>query len=79
VYAAELLVHAWDLAVAIGVDPAWHDDDADAAVAILRAGIPTTPRGAEMPFDPVVEVSAGARPVERLVAWVGRDPARWPR
>jgi len=40
---------------------------------------PTPRPGAEMPFDPVVEVSAGARPVERLVAWVGRDPARWPR
>jgi uncharacterized protein (TIGR03086 family) len=77
VYAAELLVHAWDLAVAIGVEPVWRDDDVEAALAIVRAGIPAEPRDAQMPFDPVVAVPPAAPPIERLVAWVGRDPARW--
>lgn len=74
-YVAELAVHAWDLAAATGqtagLDPAL----AEGALPGYRAALPPQPRGGDdIPFEPVVEVSADAGPYERLVAWSGRDP-----
>jgi uncharacterized protein (TIGR03086 family) len=73
-YSAELLVHTWDLATAIDVAPDWHDADCDGAAQMVRFAIPAEPRGGEMPFTDVVDVGADAPPIERLVAWLGRDP-----
>ncbi len=77
VYTSELLTHTWDLALAIGVEPTWHDGDAAMAAAVVTEGIPAEPRGEEMPFDPVVPVPDDAPPIHHLVAWLGRDPAAW--
>lgn len=76
VYAAELLIHTWDLATAIGVEPEWHQGDAEGAVQAVQMGIPAAGREAvEMPFSPAVGISGGAPAIHRLVAWVGRTPA----
>ncbi|MGI9645339.1 MAG: TIGR03086 family metal-binding protein, partial [Ilumatobacteraceae bacterium] len=77
VYSSELLVHTWDLAAAIGVEPNWHDTDVAMATAVVTEGIPAEPRGAEMPFDPVVALPADAPPIHHLAAWLGRNPADW--
>lgn len=77
VYASEVLTHTWDLAAAIGVEPNWHEGDALMAAAVVREGIPAEPRGAEMPFDPVVAVADDAPAIHHLVAWLGRNPAAW--
>ena len=76
IFTAELLTHAWDLSVSIGIDPVWYDPDIEMALAMCHEGIPAEPRGGEFPFRPVVGVEAGARPIDRLVAWNGRNPAR---
>lgn len=89
IYAAEVLVHAWDLAsssgVAFDVSPAL----AAVGVAAYEREIPPADRAAifesirqslppqasfEDPFGPAVEVPADATPIERLVAMSGRRP-----
>ncbi len=81
IYAAELLVHSWDLAVSIDATVDWAAPDlapvAAAALAPMRMGLPADERGPGAPFDPVVPLPDDAPPIERLVAWVGRDPSRW--
>lgn len=67
------LVHGWDLAVSLGLDPelpqhlldlSW--GFADDLVPVLReVGVVAAP----------VEVGQGATPTQRLVAFLGRDPA----
>jgi uncharacterized protein (TIGR03086 family) len=75
VYSSELLVHAWDLATAIGVEPQWHQPDVEAALEVARTGIPAEPRDPEeMPFGAVVPTAADAPAIDRLVAWMGRTP-----
>lgn len=72
-YTQELVVHAWDLATAVGsaapLDPA----PAASVLDFVRVRIPAEARPA--PFGPVVEVGDDAGPYERLVGWLGRDPA----
>jgi uncharacterized protein (TIGR03086 family) len=75
VYAAELLIHTWDLATAIGVEPQWHQPDVEAAVQAVQMGIPHEGRDlVDMPFGPVVTTADDAPAIHRLVAWVGRTP-----
>lgn len=73
IWASEFYMHAWDLAVAIGMTVDWPEPDVSIAAQMTEAGIPAE-RGPEMPFDPVVESGDDASSIERLVAWVGRDP-----
>jgi len=74
IWASELLMHAWDLAVSINATVDWPEPDtalaADATIAMVPAE-----RGPDVPFDPPVAVGPDATPIERLVAWVGRNPA----
>lgn len=74
IWASEFYMHAWDLAVSIGVTVDWPEPDVSIAAEMTEAGIPAE-RGPEVPFDDVVELTDGASPIERLVAWVGRNPA----
>ncbi len=74
VYTSELLTHTWDLATGIGVEPNWHEADVEAAVGVVRGGIPAEPRGGEMPFSAVIDLPADAPPIHHLVAWLGRRP-----
>ncbi len=77
-YISELTTHTWDLATALGVDVDWNDELALGALAAMSHALPDSPRGAEVgvPFGAPVAVADDAPAIERLVAWVGRDP-RW--
>ena len=76
IYTAEIMIHAWDLATALGLEPAWDQDIAAKVLPVIQQGIPAEGRGTEMPFDPVVPTPDDAPAMDRLVAWVGRDPNR---
>lgn len=78
-YANELLVHGWDLAVATG-QPAEVPDGAVAAAteALARVALPAEIRAVPgFPFGPVVEPLDGAGPTERLANWNGRSATGW--
>ncbi|MEM9038155.1 MAG: TIGR03086 family metal-binding protein [Actinomycetota bacterium] len=77
IWASDVAVHCWDLAVALGIDVNWPDDIA-VLDGVMRGGLPAEGRD-EIPFGEVVEVAEDASPIDRLVAWVGRDPALAPR
>ena len=74
-WASELLVHSWDLATALDLDVDWPEPDTSIAADMARAAIPAEMRGV-MPFGEVVDVPDDAPAIERLVAWVGRNPRR---
>ena len=90
IYANEVLVHAWDLATATGQTPVWDVAAVEVAAAAAGAQLPAEGRAARFeearrglpdgvpsfpdPFLAAVEPPADATPIERLVAWNGRDP-----
>ena len=89
-YTSEVSVHTWDLARATAQDVTWHEptlaaafqnmvealpgEGRGAAFAAFRAAMPLPMRDFPAPFDEVVEVSADAPMIDRLVAWNGRRP-----
>jgi len=90
VYTSEIAVHAWDLAVATGVESDWDQPSLEFALEAIHAQLPTADRTpmweatkAQLPpdypwtdpFGPAVPVSEDASTIDRLVAWNGRDPA----
>jgi len=74
-YVGELATHGWDLAVATGRRHLLDEQIAASALPATLAKIPAEPRGEDVPFGPVVPVADGAAATDRLVAWLGRDPA----
>jgi uncharacterized protein (TIGR03086 family) len=70
---ADHLVHAWDLAAAIGADRAM-DPAVVAECATWFAGVEEAYRGSGA-IGSRVEVPAGAGEQDRLIAAFGRDPA----
>lgn len=88
-YFSELTVHTWDLAMATGQQPHWDDIVVTAALE-ARPILPAENRRAlfeeisaamglpevGIPFAEAVPVPADAPPIDRLVAWNGRDPHR---
>lgn len=72
------LVHAWDLAKAIGIDSALDTEAAEAAYRIARK-YPNDPnvRGPDAAFGRPVPVPDTAPITDRLVALLGRSPS-WP-
>jgi uncharacterized protein (TIGR03086 family) len=75
-WVGEILTHTWDLAVATGQAPAWDDAAVAVGLAAILGKLPAAGRGPGIPFADAVPVPDDAPPVERLVAWQGRDP-RW--
>lgn len=71
----DLVVHAWDLAVATGQDPQVPEDLAAEAERIMRSQEEMV--RASGVFSDAVEVGDDAPTIERLVAFLGRDPAGW--
>lgn len=70
---ADLLVHSWDLAKAIGADATLPD----AAVTSTLMGLQRLPDEmlrSERMFGPAVEVGDDASAQDRLIAFVGRTP-----
>jgi uncharacterized protein (TIGR03086 family) len=76
-YTGELILHAWDLAVAIGVEPAWPEPDTSIALRISRTIVPAEGRGDFMPFNDAVDPGPSASPIEQLAGWMGRDVHSW--
>lgn len=72
---ADYLVHAWDLAVAVGAG-ATLDPEVLAAVAEWFAGVEPHYRAAGI-IGPRVAVSDGDDPQTQLLAAFGRDAGRW--
>jgi uncharacterized protein (TIGR03086 family) len=68
----DVLVHTWDLAKAVGVEPRL---DPELCETSLRAALTNEKglRSSDM-FGPEVPVSEGADPATRLIALLGRDP-----
>ena len=91
-YTSEVTVHTWDLAVATGQRPAWDDEVVGASLEAMRRELPVEGRRemieealknlppgtpSAFPFAEAVAVPEDAPLIDRLVAWTGRDPARW--
>jgi len=70
---AEVLVHTWDLAQAIGVEP--HLDPELCEVAARDIGTNDEALRSSGLFGPAVAVPEDAGAATRLVALMGRDPA----
>ncbi len=73
----EVVVHGWDIARGLGVDPAFDDDVAPAALFGARMWVDDSVRVPGM-FGPEVAAPTGAAPLQELVAFLGRDPAWTP-
>ncbi|QNI09054.1 TIGR03086 family protein [Mycobacterium kubicae] len=71
----ELLVHAWDYAVALGRDVEVPDSLAEYVLGLAQRIIKSEQRSVAG-FDDPVDVAADARELDRLVAFTGRNPAR---
>jgi uncharacterized protein (TIGR03086 family) len=70
----EFLVHGWDLATAIGSSVRFQPAAADLALVTGRTMLQPEYRGPGKSFGYEVEVPDAAGPVDRLVAFLGRDP-----
>ena len=74
----EFLTHGWDLAVATGQHPAFDVDAATLALDTGRLLLKPEYRGEGKPFGEEVAPRPDADPVDRVVAYLGRDPS-WSR
>ncbi len=72
-YTADVFMHSWDLARAGGLDPALDEDEAATMLAGMRA-IESLLRDSGQ-YGPAVPVSDDAPVVDRLMGFIGRDPA----
>lgn len=72
----DYLVHGWDVAVAIGYPVEYADDLVDAVMDIAQAEVPDGPRRhhLEASFGPPVPIDPAAPTLDRLLAYLGRDP-----
>ncbi len=70
----ELVTHGWDIARAMGHEPAIVPELAEAALAGARMWVDDSVRTPQM-FGREVTVDPGAPALDRLVGFLGRDPA----
>jgi uncharacterized protein (TIGR03086 family) len=73
-YTNEVAVHTWDLATATGQRPVWDDQMVAVAFSAITQMLPDEHRPDVGVFDDAVAVGDDAAPIERLVAWNGRQP-----
>lgn len=67
----EYVGHAWDLATALGREPVHSGEEAAVALSAARSIIRPEHRGTM--FGPATVVPTNAGPLERLMAFLGRD------
>jgi uncharacterized protein (TIGR03086 family) len=73
VLSIEFLVHAWDYAKAVGHEVTAPDSLSDYVMGLAKQII--TPQGrTNVGFDDPIDVPAGAGPLDRLIAYTGREP-----
>ncbi|MGW3408428.1 TIGR03086 family metal-binding protein [Streptomyces sp. NPDC000888] len=75
----DYVVHAWDVAATLGVGLDLPGHVLDSAVTVARL-VPTDPagRGPGFAFAPVLDVPAGAGPLDEALRLLGRTPEKWP-
>jgi uncharacterized protein (TIGR03086 family) len=75
----DYVVHAWDVAAAIGRPVQVPTDIVEAALDIALREVPDGPRRhrPHASFVPPVEPAPGAPALDRMLAWLGRSPT-WP-
>jgi uncharacterized protein (TIGR03086 family) len=73
IHVIEAVVHGWDLAKATGQQPAYEPALVETATQGARASF-NGPRGPGMPFAPEVPVSGDLPAIDRLAAFLGRQP-----
>jgi uncharacterized protein (TIGR03086 family) len=69
----EFLTHGWDLAAATNQTPTFSDGAAELGLRTAEAMLKPEYRGSA--FLPAIDAPATAGPVDRLVAFMGRNPA----
>jgi uncharacterized protein (TIGR03086 family) len=74
----ETITHGWDLARAAGL--AWEpaEETSEHALEVFRAVIQPSFRGPGLPFGHEIPVEPDAPALDRMLAFVGRDPS-WTR
>ncbi|MGP4043255.1 TIGR03086 family metal-binding protein [Streptomyces sp. 2A115] len=72
----EFLTHGWDLAKATGQPIPFTEEEAAETLARAEVTLPPQYRGEGMSFGHIVPVDENAPAVDRLVAFLGRHPAR---
>jgi uncharacterized protein (TIGR03086 family) len=79
VYAQEIVIHGWDLAVAIGAPTGWDPELGEALLPLAHTILPADVRGEPIgnSFAAVVDVPEDADVYTRLAGWLGRDVHRW--
>ncbi|MFI6486946.1 TIGR03086 family metal-binding protein [Streptomyces sp. NPDC050564] len=70
----EYLTHGWDLAVATGRAVPFTEEEAAQTLNRAKATLPPQYRGENMPFGEIVPVDENAPAMDRLVAFLGREP-----
>jgi len=71
----EYLTHGWDLAVATAQAPPYTEDEATETLARAEGTLPTEYRGDDMPFGPPIPIGSEAPPLDRFIAFMGREPS----
>jgi uncharacterized protein (TIGR03086 family) len=69
----DTLVHGWDVAKAVGVDPTLDPTLASAALEVAKMVVTDERRGGKG-FGNAIAIAAGSAPTDELVAFVGRQP-----
>lgn len=69
----ETVMHAWDLARAVGATDRLDERLALAVLPLAQEILPPERRGGITPFEPVRPAPEGADGYVRLAAWLGRD------
>jgi uncharacterized protein (TIGR03086 family) len=70
---SEMLTHGWDLAKATGQRMPADDVEVDGVLAIMKQTL--KPDARKPAFGPETEAPNGAPPIDRLAAFLGRDPS----
>lgn len=71
----EYVTHGCDLAIATGQEVPFSDEELETTLARARTNLPDQYRGEGMPFGAAVPVPDDAPAVDRLLGFMGRQPA----
>jgi uncharacterized protein (TIGR03086 family) len=75
-YTADVWMHSWDLAKALGREPDLGQERCSAALAAMKPMEQLLRDSGQ--FGPAVPVAHNASPQDKLIAFIGRDPAWQP-
>lgn len=75
---ADVVTHGWDLAQATGQVAHFDPEVIDAALTFAEQNLARA-RGVGAPFAESVSIGPDAAPIDRLAAFLGREPETWSR